>query len=111
MVSQSRRNRFRRKRQIVLSLESMEIRVTPAVFNVVAATTDGAAGSLRDAINQADSNGDADNQINLAAGSYSLTDVDAGDLLIRDQVPALLAKTLTISGVGAQYRHRWQPAR
>ena len=35
MVSQSRRNRFRRKRQIVLSLESLEIRVIPAVFIVV----------------------------------------------------------------------------
>ena len=54
-----------------LFLEGLEIRINPAVFNVVAATADGATGSLRDAIDQSDTNGDASNTINLAAGTYS----------------------------------------
>ena len=48
-------------------LDGLEIRITPANFNVVAATADGAAGSLRNAIDQSDTNGDAENTINLGA--------------------------------------------
>ncbi len=76
--------RLRRKRQVLPFLEGLEIRINPAVFNVVAATADGATGSLRDAIDQSDTNGDASNTINLAAGTYSLTDTAVGDLLIND---------------------------
>jgi Bacterial Ig-like domain/Calx-beta domain len=100
MPLRQRTNRPRRKKQILTSLEGLEIRLSPAVFNVVAATADGASGSLRDAIHQADSNGDADNLINLAAGSYSLSDQATGALLIDDQGAGVAAKTLTIAGAG-----------
>jgi hypothetical protein len=64
----------------------------------VAATADGDSGSLRDAIQQADTNGDANNLINLEAGSYSLTDQAAGALLINTQTAGIAAETLTIAG-------------
>jgi hypothetical protein len=91
----------RRKKTILPFLEGLEIRISPAVFNVVAATADGDPGSLRDAINQADTNGDVNNLINLATGSYSLTYQAAGALLIDDQAAGLAAKTLTIAGAGS----------
>lgn len=83
------------------NLEGLEIRINPAVFNVAAATADGAAGSLRDAIDQSDTNGDASNTINLETGTFSLTDTSSGDLLINDQAAGVAAKTFTIVGAGA----------
>lgn len=67
----------------------------------MAATADGATGSLRDAIDQSDTNSDASNTINLAAGTYSLTDTAVGELLIKDHAAGVAAKSLSISGVGA----------
>jgi len=43
-----------------------------AVFNITPGPADGAAGSLRDTLLAANSNGESDT-INLAAGTYSLT--------------------------------------
>jgi hypothetical protein len=74
-----------------------------AVFNPLPATADGAPGSLRDVITQANSNGQSDT-INLAAGTYSLTVPSAtqdnanagGDL----DIAADGGSTLTIVGAG-----------
>jgi hypothetical protein len=52
-------------------VEALEARCAPAVFNPL---PDADAASLRDAIAQADSNGDVSNTIMLAAGEYELTD-------------------------------------
>ena len=52
--------------------EWLEDRTLLAAFNPLAATPDGTAGSLRDAINMANSNGEVDT-ITLEAGTYSLT--------------------------------------
>ncbi len=100
MALRPRSLRLRRKRRILPNFEGLEIRINPAVFNVVAATADGAAGSLRDAIGESDTNSDASNRINLAAGTYSLTDTSSADLLIDDQGAGVTAKTLTLSGAG-----------
>ena len=78
----------RRRRSLGLILEELEIRLAPAVFNVMPTPVDGTSGSLRNAIEQADSNSDASNTINLAAGTYQLADTTDGSLLIRDQPPA-----------------------
>jgi hypothetical protein len=43
--------RNRQQPLILPFIEVLEVRVTPAVFIVVADTSDGAAGSFRDAIN------------------------------------------------------------
>ena len=65
-------------------LEQLEDRVTPAQFNPLPSLADGASLSLRDAIVQSDGNSDASNTIILSAGTYSLTDTAAGNLLIQD---------------------------
>ena len=59
-----------------------------------------AGGSLRDAINRADENGDSNNVITLAAGTYALTDVADGNLLIEDKAGGVAEKSLTIVGQG-----------
>ena len=101
MAMRPRSFRVARKRRMLPNLEGLEIRINPAVFNVAAATADGAAGSLRDAIDQSDTNGDASNTINLGAGTFSLTDTGSGDLLINNQAAGVAAKTFTIVGAGA----------
>jgi hypothetical protein len=53
-------------------LESLEDRLTPAVFNPLAGVPDGNPISLRRVITQANTNGE-DNTINLQAGHYLLT--------------------------------------
>jgi hypothetical protein len=98
MAPRKRPLRTRRKRVMFPFLESLELRATPAVFNVVPGTADGAVGSLRDAINQSDANSDGENTINLAAGTYTLDDHVAGSLKINDHAAGVAAKTLTIVG-------------
>jgi hypothetical protein len=66
------------------------------VFNP---TPDADAASLRYAIAQADSNGDASNTITLAAGEYQLSDAANGHLLIQN-TSLLPGKTLLIEGQG-----------
>lgn len=83
-----------------LFLEVLEDRLAPAIFNLVPEAADGLTGSLRWAISQANSNGDASNTINLAAGTYSLTDTTAGNLLIANANGNVPIKTLTIAGQG-----------
>lgn len=56
----------------VLSIESLEDRAMPALFTPLAATADGAAGSLRDNIITANSNGEDDIFL-LGAGTYEFT--------------------------------------
>ena len=81
-----------------LLLEDLEERLAPAVFNVTSAAMDGAAGSLRYAIGQANTNSDPSNTINLAAGVYNLAASSSGELLIRDLAAGVAGKTLTIAG-------------
>ena len=69
-------------RPVLLALED---RVAPAVFNVPADV------SLTAAIAAADANGDAQNTINLARGTYQV---------IGQQIQAAPAKTLVIAGQG-----------
>src|SRR5437763_13908269 len=57
----------------VLQLDALEDRFCPAVFNPSPRVPDGAPGSLRDAVIQANSNGDAGNTIRLQAGTYTLS--------------------------------------
>ena len=47
-------------------------------------TADGAVGSLRDAIDEANTNGSASTTIELAAGTYTLTDALLGQLVIHN---------------------------
>lgn len=61
-----------RRRRRRLLLEQLENRSMLATFNVTANVADGAAGSLRAAIQSANSN-NQDDTINLAAGTYVLT--------------------------------------
>src|SRR5258708_33665703 len=82
-------------------LEELESRLAPATFTPQPSTVDGARLSLRDAINSADSNGDASNTILLAAGTYTLSDTLAGNLQIQDTAAGLSSKTLTIVGQGS----------
>ena len=55
--------------------------------------------SLRNAIETADSNGDASNTIILEAATYVLTDTTAGQIVIQNG-SSLPGKTLTIVGQG-----------
>src|SRR5262245_39929032 len=55
-----------------LTIEALEDRTMPAVFNPLVAAADGAAGSLRAAVIAANSNGQSD-VFNLQAGTYELT--------------------------------------
>jgi predicted outer membrane repeat protein len=61
------------------TFECLEDRTAPAVFNPLAATADGAAGSLRADIIAANANADTSNTFNLQAGNYNLTN-SAGEL-------------------------------
>jgi len=61
--------RLRRRRML---LEQLEERSLLATFNVTANVADGAEGSLRAAITAANSS-NQDDTINLAAGTYTLT--------------------------------------
>jgi hypothetical protein len=61
-----------------LSLERLEDRSLLAVFNPVPGAADGASGSLRAAISQANVNGE-DDTINLQAGTYNITLAGAGE--------------------------------
>ncbi len=82
-------------------LEELETRWVPATFTPHPTLVDGASLSLRDAILQANSNGDANNTINLASGTYKLTDAVEGNLLIQDTASGVASKTLTIIHLGA----------
>ena len=75
-----------------LSMEKLEDRSLLAVFDLLPVATDGEIGSLRWAVQQANSNGEMDT-INLAPGTYALTQVGAfddsgttGDLDIADDL-------------------------
>jgi hypothetical protein len=81
----------------LLRFEPLESRRMLAVFNVTAAAADGTAGSLRAALVAAAANADSSNTINLAAGSYTLTDSADGDLLIHNLVGGA-TKTFLING-------------
>ena len=87
-----------------LHLENLERRDVPAVFSPLATTPDGAPGSLRDAVIQANGNGQ-DNVINLSAGTYQLTLTNlsgqenaakTGDLDLTEA-----GHSITIQGAGA----------
>ena len=60
-----------------------------------------ARSSLRSAINQADSNADASNTIELGPGTYTLTEAAGGSLLIQDLASGVANKSLTIEGAGS----------
>ena len=81
-------------------LEELEGRFAPATFNPLPSAVDGTSQSLRNAILTADANGDASNTISLAAGTYSLTDAAAGNLLIQDTAGGVASKTFTLVGQG-----------
>lgn len=101
-ASMARKRRTRRRdRACRVNLMFLEPRLAPAVFSPIPGTADGAGGSLRDDIDQADSNGDAANTINLAAGTYSLTNSTDGNLLIQNSASGVPSKTYTIVGQGA----------
>ena len=78
------------------STGSLGAACAPAVFTP---PPDADAASLRDAIAQADSNGDDSNTIMLAAGEYQLSNPTNGHLLIQN-TSGLPDKTLTIIGQG-----------
>ena len=90
-----------RQKTVRPQLEELESRLAPAVFNPLPSTTDGASLSLRDAILQADANGDASNTINLVAGAYTLSDAPAGNLLLQDAAAGVASKTFTLVSQGA----------
>jgi hypothetical protein len=75
--------------------------LAPAVFSVSVGATDGASGSLRAAISEANSNADASNTIELGPGTYTLTAASGGSLLIQDPASGVANKSLTIEGVGS----------
>ena len=102
LVKRSRRPRHSpRVRSWCSPLEILELRLAPAVFAVTPFAADGAQGSLRNAINQADDNSDSSNVITLAVGTYALTDATDGNLLIQDKASGVAEKTLTIVGQGS----------
>src|SRR5690242_19274267 len=90
-----------RKRDFLRLVEELEPRLPPAGFNPLPSTPDGAPLSLRDAILQADGNGDAANTIRLGPGTYTLTDALDGNLLIQNTAVGVPGKTLTVVGQGA----------
>jgi len=98
MVWRKCSRRFSFKKTYQPWLEALEDRLAPALFAPLPATADGTVGSLRNAIVQADSNSDAMNTINLSSGTYALTDVSAGQLVIQDSNAGIASKTLTIVG-------------
>src|SRR5579883_1207877 len=78
-----------------LRLQSLESRDVPAVI-----TVDPSAGDagLRNAVATVDTNGDADNTINLGNGTYTLT---SGEIVIQNLAASTVArKSLTLVGVG-----------
>ena len=93
-----RRLDIRRQRSLRLILESLETRRAPTanVFNNVADEV-----TLRQDIAAADSNGFADNVINLSS-SIALADTSAGPLVIENATS--IAKTLTIEAQGTGNR-------
>ncbi len=95
--------RVRRRRDLSVRqlVEFLEPRLSPAVFTISAGVTDGAQNSLRSAINQADSNADASNTIELGPGTYTLTEAGGGSLLIQDRASGVANKSLTIEGAGS----------
>lgn len=66
-IPSRRPRRSRSVRTFRGSLEILEIHLPPAVFAITPFAADGAAGSVRNAINQADNNRDSSNVITLAA--------------------------------------------
>lgn len=102
------RNRFssrsrRRRVSPGIACERLEQKIAPAIFNVTAAAVDGATGSLRKAIIDANTNGDASNTITLAAGTYNLTLAGAGENAAATGDLDIFGstKTLTITGASA----------
>jgi hypothetical protein len=90
-----------RKEAVRPWLEELEGRFAPAMFSPLPSAADGASQSLRAALLAADANGDASNTISLAAGTYTLTDAAAGNLLIQDTASGVASKTFTLVGQGA----------
>ena len=102
----SRKHFFRptaapRKPSVRPWLEELEGRLAPATFNPLPSAVDGTSQSLRSAILTADTNGDSSNTISLAAGTYSLADATAGNLLIQDTASGVASKTFTLVGQSA----------
>lgn len=79
---------------VVLQLQPLEDRCLLAAFSPLAATPDGDAGSLRDAIQTANSNGQ-DDTITLEAGTYRLDQITS---LVSDNTATLGDLDLTESG-------------
>jgi hypothetical protein len=78
LANRSRRpSHSRRVRSWCSLLEDLEVRTAPAVFAVTPFAADGAQGTLRNAINQADDNRDLSNVITLAVGTYALSETNA----------------------------------
>jgi hypothetical protein len=86
-------------RRVRPCLEVLEDRTLPAVFNVGAGDV---AGLIAD-INQANSNGQTSNTINLTAGTYNLTEIN-NYWYGPDGLPAITSN-LTINGDGATIQH------
>jgi hypothetical protein len=80
------RLRARSQTRFLLCLNVLELRIATAVYNVPADL------ELAAAISAADTNGDAQNTIELAPGTY---------LVIGQQIQAVPAKTLVIAGQGS----------
>ena len=103
------RNRRAIKRQLknksrnsfVARLETLENRHLLANFNLLAAVPDGAEGSLRAAIETANTNGEND-VIRLDAGTYSLTQSN-GDYADLDLTEVGQSIVLRGSGIGTTY--------
>jgi hypothetical protein len=74
------------------SLEELESRLVPAVFN------EQSIGGLITAIQEADGNSDTTNTINLATGTYILSGATTNEIQIQDHPAA--TKSLTITGQG-----------
>ena len=100
-----------RRRVGGLQVESLEARVTPAVFTASPLAPDNPAvfaprESLRNGILQANLNADALNTIHLSAGIYSLTDFADGNLVIQNGNSLVPTKTLFIVGQGGKHLHQ-----
>src|SRR5262249_20582077 len=97
----SRPKCFPRRRFFRPWLERLEDRVVLHAYTASSAVPDGASGSLRYAIIQADTNDDQDNTILLDKGHYALTDTASGNLLVQNaNTQKVATKRLIIFGAG-----------
>ena len=92
----SRATKSSSKRRYLPTIVSLEDRIAPAVFTPLP-VFDGLTGSLRDAIQQADTNDDASNTIILQPATYTITKGELADPK-RKVLLSVPAKTLNIIG-------------